>query len=371
MHVDRFSVIGIGPVLVKLFEKDGCEFVISAFPFGAYVHIVGMEAEDPDPDPAETDADANKGLDTSNVATQWAEGGAAQASQLPTGRKNYRDCSVGARMLAVVGGPLANYLAAMLIMVSIYAFAGTRHQAVITEFNPESPAEIAGLAVGDVFVTVDGESVQGERAELLVIRATSARAGQTVDITVDRDGEDITKAVTLNAKGPAMNLQLSGHGDYHPMPAGQAIAEGVAFPIDTTARQLAGLWAMITGQSSGEVGGPVQIVKMMKKSWDEGLIAFIAFSALISTILGMFNILPIPALDGGRMVFLIYEAVTRRRFDPMKEEKIHGVAMLILLGLFVLVTIRDIRGKPEEEEESTPDATEAPAKLEQSGEAAN
>jgi regulator of sigma E protease len=324
MHVDRFSVIGIGPVVLKLFTWKGTEFVISAIPFGAYVHIVGMEPE------------------------EYAMDEEGNLPPPPPGYRNFRDSPLWARLLAISGGPIANYLAAMLLIIAAFATVGVKEPigVEIAGFGVGSPAAAAGIEVGDEIVAIDGELVRGSEAREKVMAITAERLGETVEITLERAGEALVVPVALNDKAPALNASLAVKGDYIAINPGKAVVLGIQWPFQRTAEQLGGLWSMITGKNEAKVGGPVAIAKAIKGSADRGWVDRIVFSALISTVLGMFNLLPLPALDGGRLIFLLYELITRRPPNKMLEERVHMIGMLALLGLIAWATFNDL--KPEQ-----------------------
>src|SRR5690606_309559 len=283
-------VIGIGPVILKLFTWKGTEFVISAIPFGAYVHIVGMEPE------------------------EYAMDEEGNLPPPPPGYRNYRDSPLWARLLAIFGGPLSNYLAAIALMITVFATVGVKEPvgAELTGFGVGSPAAAAGLEVGDEILAIDGQSVRGPEAREQVIELTKAKLGQTVEITVEREGEQQVFPVALNPEEPALNASLGIKGDYIAISPAKAVALGAKWPFEQTARQLQGLWSLISGGGEAKVGGPVAIAKAIKGSADRGWVDLVVFSALISTVLGMFNLFPLPALDGGRLIFLFYELIARR-----------------------------------------------------------
>ncbi|MCH9685232.1 MAG: site-2 protease family protein [Deltaproteobacteria bacterium] len=142
MKVDRFSVFGIGPAIVKLGTWRGTEFVIGAIPFGAYVLIRGMEPE-PEDDTPVVDAD-----DLDDDA--WAK--ARAASRAEAASVNFRDKPLWARAAVLAGGPLANYLVAMILFLAVYMLSGVRgtvDRIEITQVNEGKPAATAGLEVGD------------------------------------------------------------------------------------------------------------------------------------------------------------------------------------------------------------------------------
>ncbi len=313
MKVDRFSVFGIGPAVLRLGTWRGTEFVVSAIPFGAYVLIRGMEPEE--------------------------EGDAAPTPD----SSNFRDKPLWARFLALFGGPAANYLAAMAIFFGLFAAVGTETVAV-GGFTEPSPARAAGLAEGDRLVEVAGVPIEPPQAAAKVVRATKAHLGETVEVVVERDGALQTFEVPLAPEPPALGVSLAVSPWGGPVPWTTAAAMAVMRPLEISAAQLVALSKLITGQIEGELSGPVAIVKHIKQSAEAGAVPFFFMTAFISTLLGLFNLLPLPALDGGRIVFLAYEAVTRRKPSPQVEGWVHGIGLVALLLLMVFVTIGDVRG---------------------------
>jgi regulator of sigma E protease len=206
-----------------------------------------------------------------------------------------------------------------------------------------SPAAAAGLEVGDEILVFDGTPIRGAESREQVIELAKTKLGQTVQITVAREGEELVYPVALNSEEPALNTSLAVKGDYIAISPATAVALGAKWPFEQTARQLKGLWSLITGSGEAKVGGPVAIAKAIKVSADRGWVDLVVFSALISTVLGMFNLLPLPALDGGRLIFLFYELITRRPPNKVLEERIHMVGMLALLGLLAWATVNDLR----------------------------
>lgn len=332
MHVDTFSILGIGPVIVDFGTYKGTRYVLSAIPFGAYVHIVGMEPEE--------DAD-NPKLSEEDRQQIVAEQRAARARAEELGYQDYRDRPMWARALALLGGPGANYIAAMALACGVFVGFGMPTQVSIAGFAEGSGAQAAGLQTGDAFLDIAGTSVEGPTPSLLLTEATKPHRGETVDVTVARDGRRLTVPVTLSSDGPALGVDL-GHnfvrGD-----VGEALQRGLAYPFVQTRIQLGGLWSMITGEVKGKVGGPVAIAKSYKQALALGLPQFLLFGALISTVLGMFNLLPLPALDGGRLLFIAIEAVARRKVPQQVEGLIHAGGILTLLGFLLVVTVFDVK----------------------------
>lgn len=329
MKVDRFSVFGIGPVILRLGTWRGTEFVISAIPFGAYVHIVGMEADD---------------APSISVAEGGSPGEAPEYD--PKDPSLFRNRPIWARMVAILGGPAANYLTAIVICFVTAAFVGTAIPTSMRIDNVAEPAaQTAGLQPGDELVRIADADVRGAKADEKIYAATGAHKGETVPIVVQRDGAEHTLEVPLTAEG-RIGVEMSVlSSEVQTYPLGQSATVALYYPIETSRRYLKAIKGLITGETKGKVSGPVGIVKEIAKSAERGIEAFLVMGAFISTLLGLFNLLPLPALDGGRFMFLLWEAITRHPANKRVEEMIHGIGMLALLGLILYATVfNDIRG---------------------------
>jgi regulator of sigma E protease len=125
---------------------------------------------------------------------------------------------------------------------------------------------------------------------------------------------------------------------------GESAWESVRYPAIQSVNMLGGLYLMVRGKIKAEVSGPVGIVKAVAQTTKSGAEDVLQIIATISIALGLFNLLPVPALDGGRLVFLGVEVISRRRVRPTIEAAVHTVGFLLLLGLLVFVTFKDIQG---------------------------
>ncbi|MCA9707707.1 MAG: site-2 protease family protein [Myxococcales bacterium] len=337
MKVDRFSVFGIGRPIVQLGTWRGTEFVISAIPFGAYVLIRGME-----PDPDQDDARSSVGGDEIDDDA-WAK--ARAAHRAAEASVNFRDKPLWARALVRAGGPVANYLTAMVLFFAVYMMAGVPGPATrieITQVAEDMPAAAAGLEVGDRLVALGGAKVDPAADTEAVVEVIKAHKSEPLEVTLERDGQTLVKTVTPSDEGK-IGAGLAAGSDPQPVGVGTAAGLAVERPWIITRVQLVGLYKWITRQIDAEMQGPARIVKHIATSIESGLVSFLKMAALISTLLGMFNLLPLPALDGGRLAFLGYEALSRRRASARVEELVHGYGMLALLVLIALVTVGDIR----------------------------
>jgi regulator of sigma E protease len=323
MRVDRFSVLGIGPVVWRIGTWKGTEFVISAIPFGAYVHIVGMEAGE-DAAQALPDKDGKPG-----------------AVYDPQDPYLYRNRPVWARMLAILGGPLANYATATVLFFALLASVGFRDMVTMRVGDEVSEtAAAAGMRTGDEFVKIAGEVVEGEKPAARITRATQEHKGETVEVVVRREGQEVALQVPLNEEGKFGVGLDNGTVRVTPATIGEAAMFGVTQPWIVSKQNLVAMGHLFTGKTKvDQMSGPIGIVRSVTRAAERGAVEYFTLMAVISALLGLFNLLPLPALDGGRMVFMLIEAGLRRPLNRHVEEQIHGYGMLALLGLILYVTI--------------------------------
>jgi regulator of sigma E protease len=320
MRVLRYS-IGIGPVLFKYQPKDSpTVFQVCAIPFLAYVQIDGMNPTD-EIDPKDPALFANKG--------------------------------VFARILTILGGPVANYLFASIVIFFLVLVGGERQLVaggpmVVGSIQDGSPAASAGVELGDEVVEANGQAVHNIEE---LIAATRDRADQPTLYRVRRHGEllapmTITPHADESQGGRAViGITQQPRFEYQPASLGQAMQSAVIGPLNITILQLEAVADRIRARSTEGISGPVGMVRRMRESAEEGLYTFVLTLAVISVALGFFNLLPFPALDGGRLVFLFFELITRRRANERVEAVIHMVGIVVLLCFAAYVTIyRDIPG---------------------------
>jgi regulator of sigma E protease len=183
-----------------------------------------------------------------------------------------------------------------------------------------------------------------------LIERVNASAGKPITLTIERNG--VPRDVTIkpredkDAKGKTVwRIGVQPTADTIVVDVGVVNAAGRAlrFPVDTTRAIGAGLYGIVFGEEKADPGGPVRMVEEFYKAFSAGFVPGINLVMMLSVYLGMFNLLPIPALDGGRLVFLIYEMVTRRRANPKVESMVHMAGIMALGVVMVLVLIIDIK----------------------------
>ncbi|MBI4704201.1 MAG: site-2 protease family protein [Deltaproteobacteria bacterium] len=331
MRVLTFS-IGFGPTLFKIEPLDGyfwltalgrrirlrlrphdparhgpTVYQVALVPFLAYVQIAGMN-------PLEETEPADRG--------------------------SYANASLPARITTIFGGPLANYLfASVLFFFSFYYGGRIVLPAVIpTEVSviTGSPAAQADLRDGDKIVQIEAKPVAewNEMAKLI-----SRYPGQPIGITIEREGRRLTKRVTPANHDGKGRIGVVARGKRVDVGALEAVELAFTRPPAVVRDLVQALGAWISGRADAELGGPAMIVKESARAAQRGLTELLYLLGALSAYLGAFNLVPFPALDGGRLMFLGYELTTRRRPNARVEAHIHIIGLVMLLGLMAYVTI--------------------------------
>jgi RIP metalloprotease RseP len=141
---------------------------------------------------------------------------------------------------------------------------------------------------------------------------------------------------------PRYLLGIQPTPDIIPVGVGQAARDSIRYPVEQTKVILGGFRDIFTGKEEIDAGGPVRIVSEFKSAFDRGLPDGIKLLMMLSVYLGLFNLFPLPALDGGRLVFLAYEMITRRRANPKIETMVHMGGIMVLMVVMILVTLGDV-----------------------------
>jgi regulator of sigma E protease len=310
MRVIKFS-IGFGPAIWRHQPAHSTTiYQVALIPFLAYVQIAGMNPfEEIDPND-------------------------------PT---SYANSSLFARMTTIFAGPFANYLFASVLFFVMFAIWGESVRSLKIDVIEGGAAEKAQMRNGDRIRSIDGRVLKDWNELPDIVRASP---NHPLQIEVERSsGHRMLTVVPERAPG--------GYGQIGVKPAlqrlsiAEATKKSVVVPALIAAAIVVDLSKTVTGRkklSMKDLAGPVAIVGETGKAAKSGIVDLMWLLGLISTYLGIFNLLPIPALDGGRLVFLGYEAVARRRPNARIEAQIHAVGLAMLLLLIAVVTVFDIRG---------------------------
>jgi regulator of sigma E protease len=319
MRVERFS-IGFGPTLLS-FTRGGTIFQIAAIPLGGYVQIAGLNPDE-------------------------AEGADGVEPMAPDDPRLYRNRPVWQRLATIFAGPATNYLFAMVAFLFVFGIwgipvEGTRP--IVGSVQVGKPASLAGLEPGDEIKKIDELDI----TESAQVSATIGKSGgKEVRLELVRDGRPLTIRVTPQRDGERYLIGIAmAHKEEWIKPGlGEQLTAAITFPFEKSAHVLSFLGQVVTGRQEAKFSGPVGIVKEMKKQIVLGAKYAVHVAGLISVFLGLFNLLPLPALDGGRLVFLLWELISRRRVNERIEQTIHTVGMVALIGFMIYVTIRNDSG---------------------------
>ena len=337
MHVTKFS-IGFGPTFFKIVPKDGyfwfttggdrikirlwkhdperhgpTIYQVAMIPFLAFVQVDGMNPfEEHD----------------------------------PNDKHSYANASLLGRIVTIFAGPLANYLFASVFFFAAFMYGGvpaallpgadSAPEAPLVAPLPDRVAIAAGVMKGDRVVEVSGVAIAtwNEMAEQI-----SKRPGQPIKVVVERNKERVTLEMTPANENGVGKIGVAPFEPRVMLPARDAGKLAIVAPANVVRNSFILMGRALTGKVKAELSGPVGMVKTVataaKEGWEFGL----ELLGGISAYLAAFNMIPLPALDGGRLLFLTYEATTRRRPNARVEGWIHATGVLMLLTLALWVTV--------------------------------
>ncbi|MNX42908.1 Metalloprotease MmpA [compost metagenome] len=352
--MERFS-IGFGRAIFQRTDKQGVEWRLGWLPLGGYVKFAGDLDATGVPDKA--------GLDALKKEVVAAHG--------PGAEKDYLYFKpLWQRALVVAGGPFANFVLAIFIFTLLFSLVGVElRPARVVQVQPESPAAAAGFLPGDLITRVNGKLIAdgGE-----VTRVVALSSGDPVQFTVERAGADVQLTATPERRvendpiagrvsvgriglGLGSSRDEVRHVRYGPIAAvGQGFKETGAI-LSTTFTYLGRIF---TGRESGDqFSGPLGIAKASGALTNAAvaanpdplamagnlLLTLTSFAAILSVGIGFLNLLPVPVLDGGHLMFYAYEAVARRPVAAQVQEAGYRVGLALLASLMLFATWNDLQ----------------------------
>ena len=326
VKAEEFS-IGFGREVAGFTDRRGTRWKFGWLPLGGYVRFAG------DMNPA------------SQPSPEWLSLPAQQRAQ------TFQAKPLWQRAIIVAAGPIMNFLVAIAILGAFaVAFGQNVTPPVVGRIDPAGAAAHAGLQAGDRIATLDGRRIDDFRDLQLF---TALRAGETVTIAFVRDGQERSVAATigtLKEKDRFGNISTRGVlGFYGVRPVMQPVAlweapvVGLTQTIDIVRTTVEGLKRIILGRIPvSELGGPLKIAQVSGQSLAMGPLELVYLIALISINLGFINLLPVPVLDGGHLLFYAVEAVRRRPVEPQVMEWAHRGGLVAILALMLFVTFNDL-----------------------------
>ena len=315
VKVEEFS-FGMGPKLWSR-EKRGTQYSIRAFPIGGYV---AMEGED----------DAGSGAVVREEIHSTAEGDPLYAKP------------AWQRLIIMVAGAVMNVILGFIMLVVVTAMSGLIGTTTVAVFD-ENSVSANYLQVGDEIIKVNGYNTrfygdatfQMLRDEDGVIDFTLIRDGKTMEITVPFETEELADGII----GMHMDFKFLGE----PVSFGNTITYAFHWTFSVVKQVWYSLIDVITGRYGLQaISGPVGTATIISQASAQGLRSFLLLVAFITINVGVFNLLPLPALDGGRILFVLIEMIFRKPVPPKYEAWVHRIGIILLLGLIAVVTASDI-----------------------------
>jgi regulator of sigma E protease len=327
VKADAFS-IGFGREITGWTDKRGTRWKVGWLPLGGYVKFKG------DMNPASTPSD------------EWMSLPAEERNQTFQSKKLWQ------RFLIVAAGPATNFLFAIVALMALFAAVGyPTTPAIIGEVVRGSAAEAAGFRTGDQIVEADGRTI----ATFADLRSYVAlRPEQAMTFTVRRDGREIAIAATPRAtmeedefrnqaRTGSLGVKPSGALELAPLPLRQLPGAALHTTVNTVETMVTALGQVITGQRSfKELGGPLKIAEVSGQQASLGWLNFFWLMVMVSINLGFINLLPIPLLDGGHLLFYAIEGVRRKPLRPEAQEWAFRTGLAVLLALMIFVTFNDL-----------------------------
>jgi regulator of sigma E protease len=309
LRVLRFS-IGFGPSVYR-HQPKGSDTVyqLALFPVLAYVQIAGMNPfEDSD----------------------------------PNDRSSYANASLTARIATVIAGPLANYFFASVLFFAAMLAGGKVELTTEVRPMPGGAAAAAGMQDGDSIVRIGSAPIveSGEARRIIL-----ASPNQALEIEVERQGERRVLNVTPRPEGENGGGLIGVSFQTRNVPVGVAEAARISVirPAEVVYEFASGIVRLVTGREEVSLTGPIGIVSKIGAAAGHSFGRYLELLGTLSAYLGAFNLLPMPALDGGRLMFLAYEGIARRKPNARIEAHIHAIGLLMFLALIVVVSIFDIQ----------------------------
>lgn len=307
--------IGMGPLLWKKQGKE-TQFSIRAIPIGGFVSMAG-EADD-------TKKDENVPFERTIL-----------------GIKKWQ------RIIVMLAGIAMNILLAWIVFIGISMYTGVAvvdTQPVFVSIEENSAADFAGFKAGDIVLSMEYEN--GKVVELESVSDLTSEISlyhDTCTYTVNRDGEILEIVATPKKQDDGSYiLGVSISSNYQEIKWYESFYYGTMDMLDSSTLIIKSLGTLFQGKNWSQVSGPVGIVKMVGDTTSNGILSFLNLMAILSLNIGIFNAIPIPALDGGRALITFIEMITKKSVSEKNLEKLIGVGFILLLGVMLFATINDV-----------------------------
>ncbi|HIX83730.1 MAG TPA: RIP metalloprotease RseP [Candidatus Megamonas gallistercoris] len=308
MRVDEFA-IGFGPKIWSR-QKGETVYSIRSIPLGGFNRIAGME----------------KGMDED------------------AGDRAYWARPVWARMIVILAGSVMNFILPFLIFAGIFFFNGIQtpiNEPVLGQVMEGEAASQAGLKMGDKIISINGEPVDSWTN---FVEKVQGEDGKVLSVEFVRDNETMTTSVVPKYDEQAKRALIGVTAPVQTQNVGfiDSIVLAFATVINIIYQMYSALVGMITGTVAAELSGPVGVAQMTSQAAHLGIVPLLQFAALLSLNLGIINLLPIPALDGGHFVVLLVEALRGKPIEAKYVRVVQMAGIILLLSLMFFATAQDI-----------------------------
>ena len=386
--VREFS-IGMGPKLIAHMGKDGTTYTLRLLPIGGYVRMAGLEDEEtelspgmplsveltpknevrrinvskkvqlPNSIPMElisadlVDDLVIKGYvngDESQEMTYKVQHDATVIEENGTEVRiaprdvQFQSAKLGSRILTNFAGPMNNFILTVVLFIALAFLQGgvaVYNTNQIGEVQENSPAATAGLEDNDTILAVDGKKISSWDD---LTNTVTKKPGKELTVLIEQDGKEKTVQMTPKTiKSNGEKVGQIGVGPYMKTGFGDKVLGGLTQSWDMVKRIFSALGSLFTGFSLDKLGGPVMMYQMSAEASRAGVKTVIYLMALLSVNLGIVNLLPIPAFDGGKILLNLIEGIRGKPLDPDKEGMITMIGFGFIMLLMILVTWNDIQ----------------------------
>ena len=346
VYAPRFS-IGFGPSLLKR-RVGETEYVLAALPLGGYVRMASREDE--------ATAFLEGGSENSAVTPGNPKDGYDPNAMIPFGPKPipesrwFESKPLPARLFIMLAGVTMNALLAYAIYVGLLLRSGIpTPMPIAAAVNPGKPAALAGIRAGDSIASLNGRPLESWQTLLDSIGASAGRPmrlgivrkGLPIDVTVTPAAEIVPDPRT-GVKRPLGRIGMMASEGFTPISVPRAFAEAWRLTVDNGSRIFAALGSLLRGVGFSDLGGPIAIAQVSVQAARGGIESVLLLVALISINVAVFNLLPIPILDGGQIVLTVAETIKGSAFSARTRERILKSGLVIIGLLFVTVMFNDI-----------------------------
>lgn len=347
VKVYEFS-LGFGTKILS-HRKGDTQYNLRLFPLGGFVRMAGMD-NDEDVREAKKEFASLHGLKEEEVED-------TKITHLLVPEKAFNNKTILQRMAVIFAGPFMNLVLAVLLFSIVFGFYGipsskpvpVEKQTTISQVLADGAAQKAGFKSGDKIVAINGKKVAYSQEVTNTIHKAvdkETQKGKLLTFSIIRMGQEklikVAPIYNNEIKGGRIGILLTSPekefpGVINSIWLGMKSTANISYIIFTF------LGKMFMGLAPFELGGPVRVVSEIGKAADTGLDNLLYLAAFLSINIGLFNLLPFPALDGSRLIFLGFEGLRGKPVDPSKENFIHIVGLALLLLLMVVITFQDIK----------------------------